>query len=69
MTDRYLNVCPYCHGTLTVDVFQGAGELICISGGPCGERKLRCSVCRNCGSVVRSYAEKEEKAEEHKQRR
>ena len=55
MTDQYLNVCPYCNGMLTIDVFQGEREPICVSNEPLYGSKLRYSVCRNCGSVVRSY--------------
>ena len=57
MTDQYLNVCPYCNSMLTIDVFQGDREPICVSNDPFYGSKLHYSVCRNCGSVVRSYME------------
>ena len=55
MTDQYLNVCPYCNGMLTIDVFQGEREPVCVSNDPLYGGELQYSVCQNCGSVVRSY--------------
>ena len=63
MTDQYLNVCPYCSGTLRIDVFQGDCKPTCISSDPLFGSRLRYSVCRNCGSVVRSYMEPDETRE------
>lgn len=56
MTDTYLNVCPYCHAALRIDDFQE--DFTPLSGS-----KLHYSVCQNCGSVVRSYVEKDKESE------
>ena len=55
MTDQYLNVCPYCNAILTTDVFEAEAEPVCVSRDPLFGGRLRCCVCRSCGSVVRSY--------------
>ena len=55
MTDKYLNVCPYCNGMLTIDVYQGVCEPGCVRNATLTGSRLYYSVCRSCGSVVRSY--------------
>ena len=57
MTDKFLNACPYCNGMLTIDVFRGCCEPVCARNAPRYGGRLYYSVCRSCGSVVRSYLE------------
>ena len=53
--------CPYCGGTEMLECFQtGYGALSCVKN-KLGGRPLFHSVCRRCGSVVRSYVKEPEK--------
>ena len=53
--DQYVKVCPYCGGTEIITGFQSAYASIIAVQHKTGGCALYHSVCRNCGSVLRSY--------------
>ena len=61
MRDQYVPVCPYCGGTEMIESLQSGYAAITAKDNIFGGVSLYHSVCRNCGSVVRSYVKKPEK--------
>ncbi len=69
MHDRYVTNCPFCGGTEVIESFQdGYGAVTAVSNKWGGVR-LYHSVCRNCGSVVRSYVKEPGKLLKRKDRK
>ena len=69
MTDKYVEFCPFCNGTEMIEAFQGSqGAIFGVNNKMTGTA-LYHSVCRNCGSVVRSYVKDPEKLLKRKDRR
>ncbi len=66
--DKYVNVCPYCGGNEIIEAFQSAYGAITAVQNKWGGSALYHSVCRNCGSVVRSYVKDPEKLLKKKDR-
>lgn len=67
--DQYVEVCPYCGGSEIITACQdGYGAAVGVHN-PLGGIALFHSVCRGCGSVVRSYVKEPEKLLKRKDRR
>ena len=67
--DRYVSVCPYCGGTEFIESLQdGYGAISAVKNWFHG-CALYHSICRKCGSVVRSYVKEPEKLLKRKDRR
>lgn len=66
--DQYVKVCPYCGGSEIILAFQTAYGAITAVQNKLGGCALYHSVCRNCGSVVRSFVKEPEKLLKRKDR-
>lgn len=69
MTDKYVKVCPYCGRSEIIEAIQtGYGAISAVSNkiGGCA---LYHSVCRGCGSIIRSYVLDPEKLLKKKDRK
>lgn len=62
-------VCPYCGGSEFIETYQDSYGAISAVQNKLGGCALYHSVCRNCGSVVRSYVKDPEKLLKRKDRR
>ncbi|MBR7081383.1 MAG: hypothetical protein IKI49_01560 [Oscillospiraceae bacterium] len=69
MTDKYVFTCPYCGGSEMIEGVQCGYVAILETSSRCIGCGLFHSVCRNCGSVVRSYVKEPEKLLKKKDRR
>ena len=67
--DGYVSRCPYCGGTEMIETFQGAYGAVAATSHKLGGVSLYHSVCRHCGSVVRSYVKDPEKLLRRKDRK
>lgn len=67
--DQYVSVCPYCGGSEIIETFQTSYAAISATRNKLGAVALYHSVCRACGSVVRSYVKEPEKLLKKKDRR
>lgn len=67
--DKYVQVCPFCGGYEIIVTFQSAYGAVSAVQNKFGGCALYHSVCRNCGSVVRSYVKEPEKLLKKKDRR
>lgn len=69
MRDKYVMSCPYCGGTEVIEArHSGYGEISAV------DSVWRCcplyhSVCRECGSVLRSYVKEPEELLKKKDRK
>ena len=69
MKEIKLSACPFCGGKEFVEGYQnGYATLTSTESGWLGAT-LRFIVCRDCGSVVRSYVKDPEKLVKKKNRR
>jgi transcription initiation factor TFIIIB Brf1 subunit/transcription initiation factor TFIIB len=68
MSDKYVPVCPYCGGTEVIETVQGNSYIIALSNR-LGGTALYHTVCKACGSVIRSYVQAPEKLLKKKDRR
>lgn len=68
MQDKYVQKCPYCGGIEVIESLQGGYATITATNNMWGGVELYHSVCRNCGSVVRSYVKNPEKLLKRKDR-
>lgn len=67
--DQYVQACPYCGGNEIIVGYQdGYGAIIGVEN-KLGGIGLYHSVCRSCGSVVRSYVKEPEKLLKRKDRK
>lgn len=64
-----IDVCPFCNGTEFISAYQTAGGSLQSEERLLGGADLKHIICRNCGSVVRSYVENPEKLLKKKDRR
>ncbi len=64
-----VSVCPYCGGSELIETYQDSYGAISAVQNKLGGCALYHSVCRNCGSVVRSYVKDPEKLLKRKDRR
>lgn len=67
-TDEYVSRCPFCGGTEVIESFQSAYGAVTGAENRFGGVALYHSVCRKCGSVVRSYVKDPEKLLKRKDR-
>ena len=65
---QYLS-CPYCGGTEMIETVQDGYGAISTVGNAFLGSGLRHTICRNCGTVVRSYVKDPEKLIRKKDRR
>ncbi len=63
-----INNCPFCGGTELIKGYQSGYGAILGESSVCGGA-LYHIVCRNCGSVVRSYVDDPEKLLKRKNRK
>ena len=69
MSDKYVLACPYCGGKEVIETYQTSyGEVTAVSY-KFGGVALYHSICRNCGSVLRSYVKEPEKLLKKKDRK
>lgn len=61
--------CPYCGGTEMIEAVQDGYASISPVGNIWRGTALYHSICRNCGTVVRSYVKDPEKLIRKKDRR
>lgn len=66
--DDYVTRCPFCGGTQMIEAFQAAYGAVSGTGNRLGGSTLYHSICRRCGSVVRSYVKNPEKLLRRKDR-
>ena len=64
----YIERCPFCGYSEFIEARQMQGEAY-VSGEALLGQQLRHTICRNCGSVVRSCVEEPEKLLKKKNRR
>ncbi len=69
MRDNFIDSCPYCGGIEFIEAFQGGYGAIVATSNKMGGVGLYHSVCRKCGSIVRSYVKEPEKLLKKKERR
>lgn len=68
MTDKYVSRCPYCGGTDMIETYQSAYGATTVVGNVFRGADLYHVICKNCGSVVRSYVKTPEKLISKKKR-
>ena len=66
MRDKYVFNRPYCRGTEVIGAYQSSVTAV---DNIWGVANLYHPICRNCGSVVRSYVKEPEKLLKKKDRR
>lgn len=69
MNDKINVVCPICGGTEMIEAAQSGYAAIYALSHWFGGRALYHTVCRNCGTVVRSYVKEPEKLLKRRDRR
>lgn len=67
--DKYVEVCPYCGESEIIEAYQSSYAAISAMKNKFASCALYHSICRNCGSVVRSYVTDPEKLIKKKDRR
>ena len=67
--DKYVPVCPFCGGYEIIETYQDGYGAISAVKNKLGGRALYHSVCRDCGSVLRSYVKDPEKLLKKSERR
>ncbi len=67
--DDYVSRCPFCGATEMIEAFQSAYGAVSGVNNRLGGVSLYHSVCRKCGSVVRSYVKDPEKLLKRKDRK
>lgn len=67
--DMYVKKCPYCGGNEIIEAYQNGYACITAKSNIWGGQQLCHSVCRNCGSIIRSYVKEPEKLLKRKDRR
>ena len=68
MKEIKIEECPYCGGTEFIDAMVESYGGVCASVG-FHSSGIRVVVCRDCGSIVRSYVKDAEKLYPKKERR
>ena len=64
----FIERCPFCGHSEFIEARQYQGEAY-VSGEALLGQRLNHTICRNCGSVVRSFVEDPEKLLKKKNRR
>ena len=59
--DEFVPRCPYCGGTEMIEAMQTAYGAVSATSNKWSGRPLYHSVCRKCGSVVRTFVKEPEK--------
>ena len=67
--DKYVLRCPYCGGEEMIEAFQSCYGAVIATSNVLGGRTLYHMICRNCGSVVRSFVKEPEKLLKRRDRR
>lgn len=67
--DKYVMTCPYCGGTEMIEAFQSGYAAVYATSNKFGGTALYHTVCRSCGSVVRSFCKDPEKLLKKKDRK
>lgn len=67
--DRYVSACPYCGGTEMLETYQDAYGAVTAKGNILGGSARYHTVCRSCGSVLRSFVKDPEKLLKRKDRK
>lgn len=69
-TDEYVKVCPFCGGREIIIAYQSSYAAVTALSHKLGlGRELYHSVCRGCGTVLRSFVKEPEKLLKKKDRR
>ena len=68
MEDKYVKNCPFCGDTEVIESYQSSYGSVYGINNVLGST-LYHSICRNCGSVVRSYVKDPEKLLKRKDRK
>ena len=61
--------CPFCGGTEMIETYQSGNGSVTAVGSVFRGAYLYHTICRNCGSVVRSYVKDPEKLLSRKDRK
>lgn len=69
MQDKYVKNCPFCDGTEIIESCQGGYASVSGVNNMWSAETLYHSICRNCGSVIRSYVKDPEKLLKRKDRK
>ncbi len=69
MMDKYVLSCPYCGGTEVIESKASSYGAITAVDNMWGGIVLYHSVCRGCGSVIRSYVKEPEMLLKRKDRK
>lgn len=67
--DKYVQVCPFCGGNEVITAYQSAYGAVSAVENIFGGCALYHSICRKCGSILRSYVKEPEKLLKKKDRR
>ncbi len=67
--DKFVLRCPYCGGEEMIEAFQSCYGAVTATSNVLGGRTLYHMICRNCGSVVRSFVKEPEKLLKRRDRR
>ena len=59
--DEFVERCPFCGGEEMIETFQAGYASVTATSNRLGGCALYHSVCRSCGSIVRSYVKNPEK--------
>ncbi len=69
MKEVHANACQFCGGTEFVEAYQGGYATLTSKESAWLGANLYYVICRDCGSVVRSYVKDPEKLVKKKNRR
>ena len=69
MKDVKIDKCQYCGGEEFIEGWEGSYGGVYVSTGGIRNQALYAIVCRNCGSVVRTFCKNPEKLYPKKERR
>ncbi len=61
--------CPFCGGEEFIEGYMGSYGGVVVSCGACRNASVSAVVCRNCGSIVRTYCKDPEKLYPRKERK
>lgn len=68
-SDNYVASCPYCGGTEMIEAVQSGYAAVTSVDHLAGGDTLYHTICRNCGSVLRSYVSEPEMLLKRSERR
>ena len=69
MKNVKIDTCPFCGGNEFIECKLGSYGSVYVTSGGLRADSLFGTVCRNCGSVVRTYCQNPEKLYHKKDRR